>query len=132
VCLDPERLRKQSHQVVLQLAQRLILAPGILQHHGKTTGPEVGEAVSAETGLEPIRDPLQQVIAGVASVRVVDDAQVLDIDDRHRRLCLFDLPTGQTRREALTEQHTLGKSGQRIEVRQKLHRAFLLEVLQRE
>ena len=83
-------------------------------------------------GLEPIRDTLQQTIAGVPPEGIVDDAQVGDIEHRYLETRQTVGAAHQQPTQPLAEQRTLGKARQRLEIRQEVHRVLLVEVLQGE
>src|SRR5205814_295974 len=85
-----------------------------------------------EVGLEPIRDTLQQTIAGVPPEGIVDDAQVGDIEHRYLETRQTVGAAHQQPTQPLAEQRTLGKARQRLEIRQEVHRVLLVEVLQGE
>ena len=126
----PEWPLEQSNDVLLQLAKRGVLSIGVHEEHPKATGAHVGERVRVESCPQAVGNQGEQVVARMSALRVIDDAQMLDVDDRDRGLRFFRLARCQPGRQAFAEQDPFGKSRQRVEVGEKLDGTFLLEILQ--
>ena len=66
--------------------------------------------------LEPARDGLQQLVAGVVAERVVDDLEAVEVQEQHRGAALGVVALGAADRlvEAVHEQHAVREAGQRV------------------
>ena len=66
--------------------------------------------------LEPARDGLQQLVAGVVAERVVDDLEAVEVEEQHRGAALGVVALGAADRlvEAVHEQHAVREPGQRV------------------
>ncbi len=131
--VDLERGIEQVDRVIAQEAQRFLLRARVPQDHGEISGTEIGELLRAVDGLlQPVRDLLEQEIADVPSLGVVDHAQVFDVEhgDGGWPGVLFE--PREVAGQALAEQVVLREAGQAIVVRQEFHRALFRKVLQRE
>ncbi len=82
--------------------------------------------------LEPVRDALQEAVARMPAVRVVDHTQMIDVEDTDGEPGQLVATTGQQPSQALTEQGALGQAGERIEVGQEVGGILPGEVLQGE
>src|ERR1700730_11640329 len=102
-------------------------------HAHKGSAAQVGQLLGVrEVRFEPIRDTLQQAIARVSPEGIIDDAQVGDIEYRYLKTRQAISAARQQPTQAFAEERTLGKAGQRLEIRQKVHRLLLVKVLQGE
>ncbi len=82
--------------------------------------------------LETIRDTLQQPIADMTAVSIIDHGEVIDIKDLDGELRNMGRPARQQAAQALAEQGPFGQARQRVEVSQKVRRVLFVQVLQSE
>ncbi len=132
--LDDKGFAEQRSRMFVGRRQQILMrAAAQIADHGEGSAAEVGDMFGlGETALEPVRNMLQEQIARPAAVGVVDQAQPLDVDDGDREARAATGRVVQHPGQSLAEQGALGETGLRIEVRQKLDRRILLQVLQRE
>ena len=87
------------------------------RHEGAAaTIGEVGAAV--EAAFQTLGDALEEAIADMAAMGVIDVAQALDVKDDDRRVGVLFGPSAQHQGKVLAEDFALGEAGQRVKCRE--------------
>ncbi len=103
---DDERLGEQRDGVIAHPLQHVLWRDACdVAHHGERSAADVRQLLAGlEAALQTVRDVLQQQVAGMPAEGIVDDAQLLDVDDRHGVASAPLRRVAEQARQAIAEQ----------------------------
>jgi hypothetical protein len=131
--INGKRRFKQARDLFMQPVYLLLRVVSQRDKADKGAPTQVGQPIGVcVVRLEAIRDTLQQPIADMTPMSIVDHREVIDIKDFDGELLNMGRAPRQQATEALAEQGSLGQTGQRIEVRQEVGGVLFVQVLQGE
>ena len=80
---DAERLGQRGEHA-LGDDRRLARVGDVLEQHGELVAAHARDGVArAQRRVEPQRDGLQQLVAGLVAERVVDDLEAVEVEEQH-------------------------------------------------